>query len=167
MRFMRSTTNIDVIVSRHIGLVQHLADIGIGGPGTLILEHATADDVRGQNVAGVLPLHMAALCRRYVEVPLNLPPELRGQELSADQVAQYAGAPVEYQITARPVLPAGEIGPDTYRIYRYDPDATRVANILREAGYLTTSDVDDASDSDLLSLPGIGPSSLKRVRGRS
>jgi len=76
-----------IIVTRHPALVQVLAeDYGIMGP---VLAHATAADVRGKAVVGVLPLRLAALAKSTTEVVLDLPPELRGVELTVEQVRQY------------------------------------------------------------------------------
>ena len=78
-----------VIVTRHQGLVEWLRRRGIEGE---VIAHATEDDVRGKDVIGNLPLHLAnvALSVTVVDMP-NLPPELRGQDLSPEQMDQ-AGA---------------------------------------------------------------------------
>lgn len=85
-----------IIVTRHPALVEHLAEQGYTGK---VVAHATDDDVRGQHVVGVLPLRLAALAASVTEVPLNLPPELRGVELTLEQVRAYAGEPVTYRVT--------------------------------------------------------------------
>lgn len=85
-----------LVVTRHAGLVEHLLGLGLITAETPIIPHATPKQVAGQHVIGVLPLSLAALAASVTEVPLNLPPELRGVELSAAQVALYAGEPVTY-----------------------------------------------------------------------
>jgi putative CRISPR-associated protein (TIGR02620 family) len=76
-----------VIVTRHAGLVEVLAqDFGIVGE---VVAHATEGSVRGKDVYGVLPLHLAACAASVTEVTLNLPADKRGAELSADEVRQY------------------------------------------------------------------------------
>jgi putative CRISPR-associated protein (TIGR02620 family) len=78
-----------VIVSRHQGLVEWLRRKGIVGK---VIAHATADDVRGKDVIGNLPLHLAAMAKSVTVVDMpNLPPDWRGQDLSPDQMDQ-AGA---------------------------------------------------------------------------
>lgn len=73
-----------LIVTRHPALVQFLAEeLGIEGE---VIPHATPDMIRNRRVVGVLPLHLAALCESVTSVELNLPPELRGVELSLDQI---------------------------------------------------------------------------------
>jgi putative CRISPR-associated protein (TIGR02620 family) len=86
----------DVIVTRHRGLVTHLVERGIVALSTAVIEHATARDVSGKWVVGVLPLHLAALCDRVTEIPLALTAEMRGRELSATEVAAIAGEPRTY-----------------------------------------------------------------------
>lgn len=87
-----------VIVTRHQALVEYLIEIGLASTHSRVIEHATEFDVAGRRCIGVLPLRLALLASSVVEIPLNLPPELRGKELSLDQVRAYAGAPVEYVV---------------------------------------------------------------------
>lgn len=84
-----------IIVTRHSALVTYLHEIGapIDAP---VIAHATVADVRGRHVIGVLPLHLAAEAESVTEVPLNLPPEARGRELTLEEVRQYAAAPQRY-----------------------------------------------------------------------
>lgn len=85
-----------VIVTRHVGLVEYLKAQSLLSTHADVLSHVDAAQIRGRHVVGVLPLHLAAAALVVTEVPLHIPPELRGQELTADQVAEYAGAPVSY-----------------------------------------------------------------------
>lgn len=87
-----------IVVTRHPALVAHLRKIGLIKADASVIAHASPDDVRGQHVIGVLPLSLAALAASVTEVPLNLPAELRGQELTEEQVARYAGDPVTYVV---------------------------------------------------------------------
>ena len=87
-----------VIVTRHPALVAYLIEIGLCWEGCRVITHATPDDVSGMRVIGVLPLHLAALARSVTEVPLDLPPAMRGQELTLEQVRQYAGTPRTYVV---------------------------------------------------------------------
>jgi len=71
---------VTVIVTRHQGLVEWLAGQGITG--TVIVQ-ATADDVRGKNVIGALPLHLAALAARITVVDMpGLTVAQRGVDLT-------------------------------------------------------------------------------------
>lgn len=87
-----------VVVTRHKGLVVYLQELGLTTPDTPILEHATPDLISGKHVIGVLPLWLAACADQVTEVPINIPVELRGQELSADQMREWAGVPVTYTV---------------------------------------------------------------------
>ena len=87
-----------VVVTRHPALVEYLREEGVIDETTEIIEHASPDDVRGRHVIGVLPHHLSAEAASVTEVPLNLPPELRGQELTVEQVRQYAGEPCTYVV---------------------------------------------------------------------
>ena len=88
-----------IVITRHPALVAYLVSLGTITRETPVVQHATEDDVRGKHVIGVLPLRLAALCRSVTEVPLDIPVELRGQELSIEQVAQFAGEPVRYMVS--------------------------------------------------------------------
>jgi putative CRISPR-associated protein (TIGR02620 family) len=90
---------IDLIVTRHSGLVEYLIREGLATTETVVVSHATPENVAGLNVCGVLPHSLSCLCASFTEVPLFLPAELRGQELTVDQVAQYAQPAVTYTVT--------------------------------------------------------------------
>ena len=83
-----------LVVTRHQALVEYLRELNLVPAGVRVISHAAADDVRNAHVYGVLPLHLAAEAERVTEVTLNLPAELRGQELNLEQVRQFAGEPV-------------------------------------------------------------------------
>ena len=88
-----------LVVTRHPALVELLLERGLIKDGSYeLIPHATPEDVAGKDVIGVLPMALAALANTITEVPLMVPPELRGQELSLDQVSEFAGAPVTYKV---------------------------------------------------------------------
>ncbi len=92
--------NIDVIVTRHAGLVDYLIELGIATPEVEVVAHASPEVVEGKHVCGVLPHNLSALTASFTEVPLlNLPMELRGTELTLEQMKEYAGTPVTYKVT--------------------------------------------------------------------
>ena len=97
------TQQVDLVVTRHQGLVEYLMREGIVDEGVRVVPHATADMLRGLRVCGVLPLSLAAHCAAVLVVPLDdLPREMRGRELSADEVARYAGPPTWYAVERLP-----------------------------------------------------------------
>jgi putative CRISPR-associated protein (TIGR02620 family) len=87
-----------IVITRHPALVQYLTEAGIVPAGATCISHADAADVTGKHVIGVLPMRLAALAASVTEVPLDIPAELRGHELTLEQVRQYAGEPVRYVI---------------------------------------------------------------------
>ena len=90
-----------VVVTRHKALVQFLVKRKMIGANTPIIAHAKAEDVLGKDVIGVLPLRLASLASSVTEVPMDIPAELRGQELSLEQVEAFSGEPVKYTVERR------------------------------------------------------------------
>jgi len=90
---------IDVVVTRHPALVDLLRELGMVADGVQVLTHASAEDVAGKHVAGVLPHSLSCLCETFTEVPLKLTPELRGKELDLETLRSIAGEPVTYRVT--------------------------------------------------------------------
>lgn len=99
------TTNIaetkaveTVVVTRHPALITYLVEVGLVQEGVEVVSHADEDAVRGKHVIGVLPLRLAALAASLTEVPLILPPELRGVELTLDQIREHSGEATTYVV---------------------------------------------------------------------
>ena len=88
-----------LVVTRHQGLVEYLVKEGLISPSPEVVSHASPEIVSGRHVWGVLPHNLSCLCTSFTEVPLSLPAEMRGQELTEADVRQYAGSPVTYVVT--------------------------------------------------------------------
>jgi putative CRISPR-associated protein (TIGR02620 family) len=103
-----------VIVTRHAGLVEFLASLGITGD---VIGHATADTVSGKNVIGVLPLHLAALAASITTVNIEAPEHLRGTELTYEQVKAHCRGLTTYKVfTANAVNKlVAEVAADAYQ----------------------------------------------------
>lgn len=82
-----------VIVSRHAAGIefvkQHLAAGGIDTDKVKVIAQASADDVRGMDVYGNLPLHLAAVAWTVWAIEFDTPP--RGLEYTLDDMRK-AGA---------------------------------------------------------------------------
>lgn len=99
-----------IIVTRHAGLVQYLKAKGLAPEDAVVKEHVLPNDVIDNDVIGVLPLWLAHLAKTMTVVDLKLPPELRGAELTMEQVAQYASDISRYQVK---LLPPANFDPFT------------------------------------------------------
>ena len=85
------------VVTRHKALVAYLLDKDIIKEGEYkLIEHADYKDVEGQDVIGVLPLQLASYAKSVTEVPLKLTPEMRGKELTFEEVEKVAEKPMQY-----------------------------------------------------------------------
>ena len=86
----------EIVVTRHPSLVNYLEEMGLTSKNVQVLTHAGPDDVKGKDVCGVLPHSLSCLTASFTEVPLSLPAELRGVELTLEEIRKYAAPPVTY-----------------------------------------------------------------------
>ena len=85
-----------VLVTRHEALVEYFSNMGIAFD--KVITHATAEDVTGNDVYGVLPLHLASLANTVTTIDMNLPAEMRGKELSLTDIETYFTNMYTYQV---------------------------------------------------------------------
>lgn len=85
-----------VLVTRHEALVEYFKELGIKFD--KVISHAAAEDVTGNDVYGVLPLHLASLANTVTTVDMNLPAEMRGKELSLTDIETYFTGMSTYQV---------------------------------------------------------------------
>ena len=79
-----------IIITRHSSLIEYLKKHGIiNDEDYKVIPHANEDDVAGKHVIGVLPIHLAALTESYTTVNMNIPPEMRGKELTLEDMEKY------------------------------------------------------------------------------
>ena len=81
--------NNSIVITRHPALVRVMIEDGIVNAGVQVIPHANVEDVKGRHVFGVLPLPLAAEAARVTVPDLRVPPEMRGKELTAEQVREY------------------------------------------------------------------------------
>ena len=90
-------------VSRHPGAQQWAEQQGIRVD-ALITHLDTSTVQPGDRVIGSLPVNLVAeVCERggrYLHLTLNLPPELRGQELSANDMRRLGASLREFKVIA-------------------------------------------------------------------
>ena len=89
-------------ITRHPGAVQWAARRGINA---VMLPHLDPVQIgQGDIVMGTLPVHLAAgVCARggrYLHLGLDLPPEARGRDLTADDMDRF-GATLEEFVVER------------------------------------------------------------------
>jgi len=90
--------NKKIVVTRHRALVEYLREEGMVDDNVPVVDHASPDDVRGKHVFGVVPTLLALHADRVTEVPISVPRELRGKELSLEDVRKYAQSPITYKV---------------------------------------------------------------------
>lgn len=77
-----------LVVTRHKALADLLREKGIISGDCDYMEHAGVDDVQGRDVVGNLPLHLAARCHTITSVAMSVPLEMRGRELTLDELRE-------------------------------------------------------------------------------
>jgi CRISPR-associated protein Csx16 len=88
-------------VTRHPGAVEWAARQGLSVDE--VLAHLDPEAIQaGDVVVGTLPIHLAArVCERggrYFNLSLDMPPDARGRELTADDLERYGARLEEYRI---------------------------------------------------------------------
>jgi hypothetical protein len=91
-----------VIVTRHPAFLELLRRRGLVPPNTPVVEHATPEDVRGRHVFGQLPLELAALAASLTTICIDVPQEMRGQELPLEWLLLHAGEARTYRVDETP-----------------------------------------------------------------
>lgn len=110
-----------IVVTRHAPLVAYLREIGLINDEAIVLEHVTAEDIRGERVIGVLPLHLAADAERVTEIPLVLTQEdrvaMQRGDLPIERLREIALPPVEYSVCrVRDIAPGDLDAMETSRL---------------------------------------------------
>ena len=90
------------VVTRHAGAVQWLQNI-VGEPYVLLAHlHDVHLVCAGDIIVGTLPVNLIAqinaLGARYFHLNIPMPADLRGQELTADQLTQLGASLIEYSV---------------------------------------------------------------------
>lgn len=89
-----------LVITRHTALIEYLKEQQIIDDSAEIISHVSDPEiVKGRHVIGVLPHSISCLTASFSEVPLNLPAEKRGVELTIQDMHEYAGEMVTYQVT--------------------------------------------------------------------
>ena len=96
---IRIITGDVIVVSRHPAFLEFLKEIGLVDENTPIISHADPSEISGKTViTSGIPLHLAALAKRVITVDLALPPELRGEELTVEDMKKYLKGITEYEV---------------------------------------------------------------------
>lgn len=88
-----------IVITRHPALVEYLREIGMIDESTAVSPHVNSpEEIAGKHVIGPCPLRLAAHAEQITEIPLTMPAELRGVELTLEQMRQYVGEPATYTV---------------------------------------------------------------------
>jgi ankyrin repeat protein len=117
-----------LIVTRHSALVTFLREkYGITGT---VVEHISKEDARSRNIIGNVPLHIAAYANAVATLELDIPRELRGVELTVEQIRQYSKGLEWYRVTHTDTgIEHFDIEEEIAR--QLDEDATNIESITK------------------------------------
>jgi len=87
-----------LIITRHLALVQYLRESGLVRPDAKHVSYAKISDVVGKHIFGILPLHVACHAEKMTELQLRLPVNKRGVELTVEEVKTFCLEPKTYSI---------------------------------------------------------------------
>jgi len=88
-----------VIITRHPGALKWLRKHHPEYKEVEHIVHAKPEDIEGNIVIGMLPIHMAVLAKEYWNLSLNIPAEMRGKELTVSDMEKYNCKIEQYKIT--------------------------------------------------------------------
>ena len=96
----KEADTMTIVVTKFKAMVPYLQEKGILTGDYQVVEHVKHhSEVQGRDVIGVLPNYISCHARTVMEIPLVLPPELRGsKELTLEEIKKYAKPPVTYVI---------------------------------------------------------------------
>lgn len=86
---IESIPKIELLVTRHNGVLNLFRESGMIKKDCRIIRHAHVHDVMGKHVAGIIPVPLASYCASYTAIEIQYPPELRGMELTEEEVRRY------------------------------------------------------------------------------
>lgn len=89
----------DLVVTDDRALLIYLHKNGIVDPFVPVKYPATVADVLGKHVIGRLSHMLSSAALSYTEIPLYLPPEMKGLKLIPKDYERYAGKPVTYRVS--------------------------------------------------------------------
>ena len=91
-----------LVVTRHKALVDHLFKKGLVEEGTPVVRHVVRPgEVQGKHVYGHLPFHLAVHAASITTIPLNVPADMRGVELTLEEIDRYAGTPTQFVVVSQ------------------------------------------------------------------
>lgn len=86
-----------IIITRHKGIIEFLAQHNITGE--VITHVENIEQIAGKDVCGILPIVMAAHTNSITTIGFtHLPEEMRGKELTLEQMHKYGAYLEKFQV---------------------------------------------------------------------
>lgn len=78
-----------ILITRHPDVIKLLKELKVIDSETTIIDHATAEDIKGKEVIGILPIDLAAHCSKVHSIIWNIPIEARGRDWTYEETKRY------------------------------------------------------------------------------
>jgi len=88
-----------IIVTRHKGALKWLQKYHPEFKDCKVNDHVSPEDLKGNIVVGVLPVHLASMCVEYWHMEMDVPREYRGKELSLEDMERFGCHITRYNVT--------------------------------------------------------------------
>jgi len=110
------------IVTRHAGAMEWIAKHHLEFGDAEVIAHADVGDLKGRRIIGMLPIHMAAMCKEYWHLEMTVPADRRGTEISCEDMENF-GCKISQFLVVAP----GDFCQVCYEIGSWTHDGLRCA----------------------------------------
>ena len=86
------------IVTRHKGAVEWIREHYPIFNRFVVIPHITEEQVKGSIIIGTLPVNLAVLAKEYWHLSMMIPMEMRGKELTLEDMEEFGCQIVKYKI---------------------------------------------------------------------
>ncbi len=80
----------DLVVTRHKELITYLKELNLVDDNVEVIDHASSDKIKNKKVIGILPHSLSCVTELFGEIPLVIPIDMRGKQLTIDQIREFA-----------------------------------------------------------------------------
>ena len=120
------------IVTRHDGALEWVKKHHPEFADVEVIAQASPEDLKGNRIIGTLPIHLAAICKRYWHLEMTVPADRRGTEISCEDMEKFGCKITRFEVIKIsgidsdkrecPFMGQGAYYPSCYLLVDDDPD---------------------------------------------